>query len=104
MPPPANAPRTALILGEKAQVALQVTSLTLGNRLSGRILRPIDATTLTYTDQTITVQLQPGATTTMGGGTDIKPGAPIQASGSADINGTLQADGIVILTGYVQLR
>jgi hypothetical protein len=104
MPHPANPPRAALTRGQKTEVALQVTSLHAGNRLTGRVLRPIDPTTLTPTKQTIRVQLKPGATTTMGSRADITPGALLQANGTTADNGTLDTEGIVVLNGYVQLR
>jgi hypothetical protein len=40
----------------------------------------------------------------MGTNADIKPGALLQASGTADNNRTLQANSIVVLTGYVHLQ
>ena len=104
MPPPANPPRAAPAPGRKAEVALQVTSLHAGTRITGRILRPIDPTTLAPTKQTITVQLEPRATTTMGSSADIKPGALLQATGTTAHNGTLVTESTVVLTGYVQLR
>jgi hypothetical protein len=104
MPPPAYPPRAALTRGHKAEVALQVTSLHAGNRITGRILRPIDPTLLAHTKQTITVQLEPGASTTMGSSADVKPGALLQANGTTTDNGTLDTQSIVVLTGHVQLR
>jgi hypothetical protein len=40
----------------------------------------------------------------MGGAADIKPGAVLQARVTADNNGKLQANTIVVLTGYVHLQ
>jgi hypothetical protein len=104
MPPPANPPPAALTPGQKTEIALQVTSLQAGNRITGRILRPIDPTTLAPTKQTITVSLEPNATTAMGTNADIKPGALLQATGTTTDNGTLDAESTVVLTGYVQVR
>jgi hypothetical protein len=104
MPPPANPPQAALTPGQKTQVALQVTSLHAGNRITGRILRPVDPTTLAHTQQTITVQFEPGAAITMGSSAGIKPGALLEANGTIAGNRTLDAESIVVLTGYVQLR
>jgi hypothetical protein len=104
MPPPANPHRAALAPGKREQIALQVTSLEPGGLITGRIVQPLTPTTVARTPQTVTVQLTPGATTQMGSSADIKAGALLQASGTADNKGTLQANSIVVLTGYIQLQ
>jgi hypothetical protein len=104
MPPPASAPRAALAPGKSTQIAFQVTSVQNGRLITGRILRPLTPTTLTPTQRTVAVELMPGATTQMGASADIKPGALVQARVSANNNGKLLANSIVVLTGYAHLR
>jgi hypothetical protein len=104
MPPPASAPHSALAPSQRAQVAFQVVSRRPGGRITGRVLQPIDPTTLTRTDQTITIALQPGVTREMGSAADVKPGALLQADGAIGNDGTLRAGSLVVLTGYVHLR
>jgi hypothetical protein len=104
MPSPASAPRASLAPGETAQVVFQVTSLHGEGLITGRVLQPLTPTTLTRTRQTVTVELTPDATTKMGTSADIKPGALLQARGTADNNRTLHANSIAVLTGYVHLQ
>ena len=104
MSPPANAPRSALSPGERAEVAFQVVSLKPGGRVTGRVLQPTDPTTLTRSSQTITIALQPGVTAEMGSAAHVKPGALLQADGTIGNDRELLATRLVVLTGYVQLR
>jgi hypothetical protein len=73
------------------------------NAYDAEILDGLSGTSYRGTHSNIRVVLDSDTSVVMGAGTDIKPGAVIQASGKMAALHTLRAGQIVILTGYVRI-
>lgn len=73
------------------------------NTYSAQLLESSGETTYRETPALIRIALGADTSVLMGSGTDVKPGAVVQASGRMDGAHVLHASQLVILTGYVRV-
>ncbi len=89
--------------GSQANVAIEVTSLPAQTMLEGNLLQKNADGTYSRTGKTISVKWG-GSKFVMGGSSDIKVGAILQASGILNPSDVLTAQQIVVLTTSVHIK
>ncbi len=104
-PAPDSAQRVAgATSGEHITAVLEVTTVSTGGLLAGRVLERQSETLYQRTDHMLQIRWNADTPIVMGKPQDITTGAVFQVSGQLDAARILNADRIVILTGYVSIQ
>ena len=90
--------------GEHITAILEVTAVSTDGLLSGRVLERKSETLYQRTDHMLQIRWNADTPIVMGKPQDITTGAVFQVSGQLDAARILNADRIVILTGYVSIQ
>ncbi len=90
--------------GEHITAILEVTAVSTDGLLSGRVLERKSETLYQRTDHILQMRWNVDTPVVMGQVRDLTTGAVFQVSGQLDAARILNADRIVILTGYVAVQ
>jgi hypothetical protein len=89
--------------GESVDLAIEITAAGDGS-VAGRMLERSSQTRYRRTQRAVTLRWSARTKLVMGKSGDIRPGAIVQAHGPLDAGATLDADRLVVLTGYVEVE
>lgn len=93
----------AAVPGEQLDVAIELAAAAEG-ALSGAVLEQVAGTRYRRTPRTMAVRWTAATPIVMGQRDDVRAGAIVQVRGRLDARATLDADRLVVLTGYVEVR
>jgi len=99
----ANAP-SGVSAGAAAKFICRITTMPANNLIDGTLLAENSDGSYSPTNRSISIQWNPQQGVVMGSNQDLHSGAIIQVSGQTDSSGTVHADQIVLLTGYVTVH
>jgi hypothetical protein len=90
--------------GREVDVALEVTSAEGAQSFQGKVLEKVDGSAYRRTPTFVRVRWQADTPVVMGSGKDVVAGAVLMARGTTTADESIDANRIVILTGYVKVR
>ena len=90
--------------GSLAKIVLEVTSTPTTTLLNGTFLARKNDGSYSRTARVVTVKWNPDRSVVMGGSQDVRQGAVIQVSGHVNVEGTIDADQVVILTNAITVH
>ncbi len=103
-PPNTEAQLVGATPGSIAKIVLEVTSTPTNTLLSGTFLARKNDGSYSRTARVVTVKWNPNQSVIMGGSQDVHRGAVLQVSGHVDVEGTINADQVVILTNAITVH
>jgi len=98
----ASAPQ--LKVGDQAKVVLQLTAVASGKNLEGNALEKETETEYRRTNSTLKIAFGAATPIVMGKNSDLHPGAIVHVTARMMDDRMLQAEQIVILTGYITVQ
>lgn len=90
--------------GTKTKIVIEVTEATADGTLRGKLLQKKTETTYVRTTSPATVRTSAGTKLVMGKQSDVHAGAVVHVTGTVAKDHGIEAEQIVILTGYVQVQ
>ncbi len=90
--------------GSPVKLVLEVTSKPMGNLMKGTFLQRKADGSYARTTRSVSVKWHPERAVVMGSTQDVYQGAVLQISGRVDIDGSIHADQIVVLTNVVTIH
>ena len=90
--------------GDQIEVTIEITETISGTTAKGTLLETSDSRSYGRTARTIDIQLAPDTRIVMGKRENIHPGAVVQVKGRVGANQSVEAERVVILTGFVQIN
>jgi hypothetical protein len=89
--------------GDAAKIVIEV-SATNGGKISGKLLERLNDTHYKPTEKQTQVNWNAGTSIAMGKASDVRSGAVLHVTGTVAADHTVEAQQIVILTGYVEVK
>ena len=99
-----QAQSAAVTPGSLSKFVCQITSSAAHNQMNGVILKENSDGSYSSTGSSVSIQLDPNQSITMGSRQDVHQGAILQVSGQVGADSIVHADQVVVLTGIVTVR
>jgi hypothetical protein len=90
--------------GSKTKFAMEIDEVTAEKIIRGRLLQKKTEELYTRTSTSVKVQSSENTSMVMGKPADVKAGAIVHVTGTVHNGHSVQAEQIVILTGYVKVQ